>query len=295
MSNEPTVTRTMRCPACSVVGTHTINASMANESVLCPACAESGKRSTCVAVEPTEEQREAVARFYYREEGDLRPLVSDVGLWVKTGRIGGGAIDDACISLARLLAEREAKAVARIKALANDEIAACGAHIESLESLLAKATDERDTLRARVAELEGQVSESTRLRMTETLHGMGVEAMYQEREAQHLADIKALMAKVRVAERMRKAVVRVVCSPSTITGVAVPLHLIETLDALNRDEADFADVLARLAHYDDAKADAPAVDWQAWANGSCPEPGCSLANPHEQGVACVKPTAEGGE
>lgn len=46
-----------------------------------------------------------------------------------------------------------------------------------------------------------------------------------------------------------------------------------------------------LAHYDDAKADAPTVDWQAWANGSCPEPGCSLANPHEQGVACVKPTA----
>ncbi len=170
-------------------------------------------------------------------------------------------------NLARLLAEREAK-------LRGD--------VEAAMNLTADGVRKCLNLRAEVARLEAKLSRPQPLGMVlldenEALRARVAEleadlAAFMFGEAQHLADIKALTA----------ALDDVLNDPNDIGEE----------DARDAGEA----LLARLAHYDDAKADAPAVDWQAWANGSCPEPGCSLANPHKQGAACVKPTdAEGGE
>lgn len=207
MSNiEPTVTRTMRCTTCSVVGTHTIDASMRNEAVLCPACAESGKRSACVVVapiEPTEEHYDAVCRFLSKEidNGDnvrveaLARLLAEREaklrgehqVIIATMRRGADELIADNDTLRARVVDLEAKQ-ARLKHLANDEVAACGAHIDSLEKLLKAAT---------------------------------------AREAQHLADIKA--AKQELHRKNQ--------------------HLPEVAT----DE-----LLARLAHYDNAKAAAPA-------------------------------------
>lgn len=197
-------------------------------------------------IEPTEEQKQAAAAFVARH-GEQNEVIDSGGQarieWSPTH-----TVDD----IARLLAEREAKlreGLVRIIEAVHVQMAATALpqplidvvrgvyaehpyalhRIEDLEKVCHALQDERDTLRARVAELEGQVSESTRLRMTETLHGMGVEAMYQEREAQHLADIKA--AKEKLVDTQR-----------AIRG------------GLDVYAEDFDELLARLAHYDDAKA-----------------------------------------
>lgn len=130
-----------------------------------------------------------------------------------------------------------------------------------------------DTLRARIKELEAACGERL-AKLGEAYEEaetgwLGDIKELEEREAQHLADIKAL----------REVLNDGLNDPNDIGEEAA------------RDAAEA--LLQRLAHYDVAKADAAAVDWQVWANGSCPEPGCSLANPHEQGAACVKPTAKG--
>lgn len=173
-------------------------------------------------IEPTEEQREAALRF-----------CKDHSV------CGNGWLVDE-FTVAELLAEREAKLRERCVCIG----------VETGRA-------ERDALRARVAELERLDLDRDRALYLAEVEYFAASA----REAQHLADIKAL----------REALGQ---------GYALSLNAREQ-------------VLKVTAHYDDAKAEEPAVDWQAWANGSCPEPGCSLANPHEQGVACVKPTAEG--
>ena len=151
-SSKPTdITRSMRCPACSVVGTHTINASMANEPVLCPACAKSGKRSTCVAVEPTEEQRQAAFEFFATDQPNA--WHQD---WIAGHVVPEPASNDeetrSMVDLARLLAEREAKL--REEADANIRLrVAAEDRTRLLQGLANTAKTEADTLRARVAEL----------------------------------------------------------------------------------------------------------------------------------------------
>ena len=104
---------------------------------------------------------------------------------------------------AEILAEREAKL--------REEMAEHRFYRE-------QGAEERDTLRARVAELEALFAAATSARVADKMENL-------KREAQHLADIKA------------------------------------TIDLLRNPFAPHIErvqLLQRLAHYDDAKADAPA-------------------------------------
>lgn len=170
-----------------------------------PACGPTCRRDCPPApanIEPTEEQRAAAIR-----------------LWSRAGPTGYGmaaAVDE----IARLLAEREAKLreeVTRLEALCTEE---------------ARLIVERDTLRARVAELEATTNRAwVRIAAAESAASNYEEMLEeaQKREAQHLAAIKALRAPSR-------------------------LPFDYGVQAAAYDKA-----IAATAHYDDAKADAGAV------------------------------------
>lgn len=279
MSNiEPTVTRTMRCTSCSVVGVHTIAASMRNEAVLCPACAESGKRSTCVAVEPTAEQRAAAATLVF---GETWPAFRStaVARWVKAGVEDDGIDLCGADEIAQLLAEREAKLQARIDELQERLAKVRGESTNEKDIIIAtmrRGADElitdNDTLRARVAELEAERGDTVGCEgcgkrlpslcavSTEDpvyLCARCVSPMHMEREAQHLADIKAgreALASVCIDILTSPAVTDTMWSHrsglSTTNDYIASVLGIDTVDAYGKPTAE----LARLAHYDDAKA-----------------------------------------
>lgn len=142
-------------------------------------------------IEPTEEQRQAAREACGVKQDitlsdDLARLLAERE--AKLREEYQSPTQDVVISQLRArVAELEAKQ-ARLKHLANDEVAACGVHIDSLEKLLAASTD---------------------------------------REAQHLADIKA----------GRKAVAAWLDDP--------------WLEGRRKLGEDF---MAATAHYDDAKA-----------------------------------------
>lgn len=180
--------------------------------------------------EPTEEQKQAAREACWSLNGSLHHNV------------------------ARLLAEREAKLEEHIKWLetqcvsfedANinnqktikalneenqrycEQVAIEKRHWSNLNKANAKTEAERDTLRARVAELEASRDHPRTW------------AAVEAREAQHLADIRALMGCCR---GLVHDVDRLMC------GIDVGRHAMVMRATLQR-----------LAHYDDAKSDAPAV------------------------------------
>lgn len=128
-------------------------------------------------IEPTEEQRRAAVMHRYK-----LAVLPDKGYltdWVRTGDASGRAAFDEVVALARLLAEREAKlreGLARIIEAVHVQMAATALpqplidvvrgvyaehpyalhRIEDLETVCHALQDERDTLRARVAELEAR-------------------------------------------------------------------------------------------------------------------------------------------
>lgn len=158
-------------------------------------------------IEPTEEQR-AAARAW--QDGVDQ-------------RVSGHP------TLALFLAEREAKLRAQVDKLVTntvhrDWLEAC--HERDRAKAIAKeALDQRDALRARVAELEAD-----RVR-----DAAAMDARMQEHEAQHLADIKALRARLYCHED------EVMCS----------------LDENSQPPCECTNckLRRRTAHYDDAKAE----------------------------------------
>lgn len=248
-------------------------------------------------IEPTEEQKQAakkatekvlgnaecckpayrVARLLAEREAKLQARIDDLTERSARRLDDSTAIDAlvyaiACLELQpgseRDRAVRDAlnRVIDHVGAI---EVRARDSATKVVSTLVAGAKAREDALTTRVAELE--VSQALLFAERDKLNAdlFSVAKNAHEREAQHLADIKACVG--------------------VIEGLLTPSE-----SPLSSPPRSAVSLLARLAHYYDAKADGPAEDWQAWANGSCPEPGCSLANPHEQGVACVKPTAEGG-
>lgn len=136
-------------------------------------------------IEPTEDQRMAAAHYY----ANGRELTPYIAAWVKTGE---GCEGDNVDSLARLLAEREAALLALVQ------------HTQM--SSMARAAD-LDAARARIAELEAEQDDTVGCEgcgkrlpslcavSTEDpvyLCARCVSPMHMEREAAHLAHIKAL-------------------------------------------------------------------------------------------------------
>jgi hypothetical protein len=104
----------------------------------------------------------------------------------------------------------------------------------------------REAWRARIADLEVQASRDA----VSWAALKGRERELEEREAAHLAHIKALRTAVEAAEKMRRLVVKVVCSPAAANdGVVVSSTVCRALDDANL-QAPFGDVLADTAHYD---------------------------------------------
>lgn len=261
-------------------------------------------------IEPTEEQREAAVAYC------LGTPTPDYAVhWVKTGENvrteRGFTVSAGPVALARLLAEREAKLRKQLTFMEAGSLADYNAFAEALQkedAYLAEINliNERlaemrevdgrksrmlydrdvviDTLRARVAELEAAQGDTVGCegcgRRLPSLCAVSTEdpvylcarcvsPMHMEREAQRLADIKALREELR---HSRGAV----CY--WVEGSGSPSHYIKDLKTLDA-------VLASTAHYDDAKADAPAVVEvdDEHRNGPCGWSGCGRCGDTEGG------------
>lgn len=224
-------------------------------------------------------QSEALARLLAEREAKLRAELSEANAEVNALRKSMMQAD-ACIEnfianedkadelLKRAGLDDTVNVVPRLAALV-DETVALRARVEELEddveaakTLMRLAQKHGEAATARVAELESRVSENIRLRVAAEERGRFLQRLANEartrmdesekrvaeleavaeevsdmraqldladtREAQHLADIKALMAKLVDTQR-------------AIRG------------GLDVYAEDFDEVLARLAHYDDAK------------------------------------------
>lgn len=178
--------------------------------------------------EPTEEHRRAAVMHHYKYA--VLPDKGYLTEWVRTGDATGRSAFDEVVRLARLLAEREAKLEEHIKWLetqcvsfedANinnqkiikalneenqrycEQVAIEKRHWSNLNKANAKTEVERDTLRARVAELEATTNSAwVRMAAAESAASNYEEMLEeaQKREAQHLADIKALRGFLRVVD-----------------------------------------------------------------------------------------------
>jgi len=162
-------------------------------------------------IEPTEDQRMAAAHYY----ANGRELTPYIAAWVKTGE---GCEGDNVDSLARLLAEREAALLALVQHTQMSSMAraadldAARARIAELEAHLSRSNGlllagQVGTLLARIAELEAEQDDTVGCEgcgkrlpslcavSTEDpvyLCARCVSPMHMEREAAHLAHIKAL-------------------------------------------------------------------------------------------------------
>lgn len=209
-------------------------------------------------IEPTEEQRAAAVKHHYKYA-----VLPDKGYltdWVRTGDATGRSAFDEVVRLARLLAEREAKLHKQLAFMEAGSLADYNAFAEALQkedAYLAEINliNERlaemrevdgrksrmlydrdvviDTLRARVAELEATCGERL-ARLGEA---------YEEAETGWLGDIKELEAR----EAQHLADIKVLRAPSRLPF------------AYGVQAAAYDKAIAATAHYDDAKADAPAV------------------------------------
>lgn len=184
-------------------------------------------------IEPTEEQRRAAKYF-------ADPLEIDPS------------------QVARLLAEREAK-------LREEHVAFFHKEQEGWTDTNETLRAEAKALRARVAELEATCAENA-------IDSLWAQVM-KKREAQHLADIKALRdfivdappsrGRDEVLEKVRRPIwpLGSKCLDEsddlvTVTGVHGEFRTVSTAEGA---EGFMHHSRLRLAHYDDAKAAAPAV------------------------------------
>lgn len=178
-----------------------------------------------MSIEPTEEQRAAAARFYYREQSDTGRLIGHVADWVETGA-GCANVDADVRDLARLLAEREAKLRKQLAFMEAGSQADYNAFAEALQKEDAYLA-EINLINERLAELEAANG------LNEVAHLARISELYRDNE-QHLLDIKALVR-------------------SCCVACCVAMDAIDDGDSVAARN-ELAEATERLAHYDDAKA-----------------------------------------
>lgn len=222
-------------------------------------------------IEPTEEQKQAVraiaekegarvqlwhldeiARLLAEREAKLREEVAELSK--------GWRAAEAELKTERLVAE---KALAARNEMENERDAAR----RDLKQSKAMSEAARDTLRARVAELEAERGDTVGCEgcgkrlpslcavSTEDpvyLCARCVSPMHMERESQHLADIKALMAKrlVDMREAARWGAELAFNVDEHVDDTKIAADIMEEFATFDAED----EMLARLAHYDDAKA-----------------------------------------
>lgn len=147
-------------------------------------------------IEPTEEQRAAAVRHHYKYA--VLPVRGYLTDWVRTGDATGREdVFAVVISLARLLAEREAKLRRDLTKQCDPTVDMCGgcsACVHWLRDRNLKLDADIDTMRARVAELERPNWLTTPTRSTRSRKDRLKEA--RERETALTKRVAELEAKI---------------------------------------------------------------------------------------------------
>ena len=205
-------------------------------------------------IEPTEEQRAAVWRMWMRTSDDDNETVRDIArlLAEREAKLRDEYLTNTCEMSDNVVYYRNLAIVlgAKPQQMANEyDRKLCaegidpdddgnGYHMSVADVIAGKEAnfDEADTLRVRVAELT-----RTEAKLTAACQvANATNKRRADREAQHLADIKALRVHI----------------VSTESGDHD--HFDESMDFDGCPACESARILAATAHYDDAKAGAPA-------------------------------------